>query len=111
MRTIKYHGATGVQMWTAEYSSPNDDAGYSVVTDASGNVFVAGYSKDTSPFSINIRVVKYAAVGGMPLWTAFAPGPGTLLGRSFSIAVDAAGDPVVASTSADGGEFENFRTI
>ena len=111
MRTIKYNGLTGAVLWTSVYSSNYDDAGYSVATDAGGNVFVTGYSKDANPFSINIRTVKYAAANGAELWTNFFPGPGNVTGRSFSIAVDGGGNPVVAATSLDGSESENFRTI
>ena len=113
MRTIKYNGSTGVAMWSsAVYSGAAglDDAGYSIATDSGGNVFVTGYSKDVGT-SINIRTVKYDVNDGRQLWTASFRGPANATGRAFALVVDNAGNPIVAGTSSDGAEFENFRTI
>ena len=113
IRTIKYSGVTGAVLWSSffEGMSGFDDVGYSIALDANRNVFVAGYSKDAGPSAISIRTMKYAAADGMQQWTASHRGPQSTNGKAFSVAVDPAGNAIVAATSADVGESDNFRTI
>ncbi len=113
IRTIKYNGVTGAILWTSAFvgASGFDDVGYSIALDVNRNVFVAGYSKDAGPSTISIRTIKYAAANGAELWIASYPGPQNANGKAFSIAVDVAGNAIVAATSADAGESDNFRTI
>ena len=58
--TIKYSGA-GLPLWTNRYSGPGDSQASSVVVDASGNVFVTGYS--WSGRSYDYVTISYSSAG------------------------------------------------
>ncbi len=92
---VKYN-AVGTVLWAKNEGGPNDDIGYSVASDASGNVYMTGYfsydtitvGSDTLPNagSIDMLVVKYDSAGDV-LWAK--NGGGTADDRSSSLAVDA----------------------
>ncbi|MDP4282542.1 MAG: T9SS type A sorting domain-containing protein, partial [Bacteroidota bacterium] len=98
---VKYN-AFGTVLWARNEGGTNDDIGYSVVSDASGNIYMTGYfSYDTitvGPYtlpnagSIDMLVVKYDS-GGNVLWAK--KGGGTSDDRSSSVAVDASGNVFV----------------
>ncbi len=96
--TIKYSGA-GVPLWTNFYNGPanNTDAGYAVTTDASGNIFITGYtygldSKD------DYLTIKYSGIG-VALWTNLYTGPANTPATANALALDRNGNVFVAGTS------------
>ncbi|MFZ4563460.1 MAG: hypothetical protein ACOYNU_08790, partial [Bacteroidales bacterium] len=90
-------------LWAKGAGGPNDEMGVSVATDASGNVFVAGYFKSpsltlgsftlTRTGSCNVFLAKYDA-GGNVIWATSAPG--TDYDIPFAVATDASGNVLVA---------------
>jgi hypothetical protein len=102
MRAIKYSGANGAVAWRAALAGGSYNAGFFVATDAAGNVLVAG--ETDAGGTTDIRVVKLAAASGAVLWDrTYDAGQDDFVG---DLAVDAAGNAVVAGTSvnATGGE-------
>jgi hypothetical protein len=73
MLTVKYD-SKGVKLWEATYNSPLNtgfDAGYNLVVDTVGNVYVAGTSATSPAYYIGVcsTVVKYSPAGE-ELWAA-----------------------------------------
>jgi hypothetical protein len=67
--TIKY-AASGLPLWTNRFNGTgnNQDAANAIAVDASGNVYVTGYSTGTNNYHTDYATIKYAA-NGLPLWT------------------------------------------
>jgi hypothetical protein len=104
IRTIKFNGSNGAEMWSAVFteSGTSTEEGRHVRFDAAGNVVVVGIN--TNP-SGTIHVLKYNGATGAQMWNANAVGVPT------SLAIDAAGDVVVAGTSTEGGSGSNLKTL
>jgi hypothetical protein len=47
---VAKYSATGVPLWSRSYGDANDDMGYGVAVDGSGNVFVTGYFQGSTDF-------------------------------------------------------------
>lgn len=58
--TVKY-SANGLLQWTAKTNQTNEDIAYSIKTDDSGNVYVAGYSKTSNGY--DMKLIKYDYAG------------------------------------------------
>jgi len=88
----------GNELWTRQFGSGANDSAYSVATDASGNIVVAGYVDGALPGqsgagSGDAFVRKFDADGN-ELWTKqFGT---TASEEAYSVAVDSAGNIVVA---------------
>ena len=76
IRTVKYSGATGAELWSVAYNGAanSDDFGSSVAIDADGNVVVTGTSRDAVGGK-NIRTIKYSGATGAEIWTHAYVGP------------------------------------
>ena len=97
--TIKYDAATGQPLWTAVYDGPTHyfDTAQDLAVDASGHVYVEGYSSKIGQGGEHV-IIKYDAATGQELWEARRAGP-TSSESSPSIAVDAAGNAYLACIS------------
>ncbi len=99
---VKYD-AFGNVIWAKSAGGIADDVSNSVITDASGNVFIAGYfSNPTITFGSsiltnvgynNIFIVKYDVLGNV-IWAKSAGG--TTNDYSASVATDASGNVFIA---------------
>src|SRR5207248_2857485 len=108
--TVGYSGA-GVPLWTNRYDgqpSGNDFAN-AVAVDASGNVFVTGFSAGSGS-SYDYATIKYSGLG-VPLWTNRYNGPTRGDARASAVAVDASGNVVVTGYWTDSGGFSDYATI
>ena len=66
IRTIKYNGATGAEIWVATYdNSGSADTATAIAVDTSNNVYVAGYSFNGTSRD-DFLIIKYPSAGQTP---------------------------------------------
>ena len=111
--TIKY-SATGVQQWMAFYNGPagNDDEAVAITTDASGNVYVTGSSRDGSNSdgsNMSFATIKYSSTGAQQ-WVARYEG-GTIANAPSALKVDASGNVYVTGYSVTGSFGYDYGTV
>ncbi len=95
--TLKYD-SSGKQLWVATYSGPayhNDRAG-GIEVDPSGNVYVTGYSYDSST-RLDYATVKYDSAGN-EIWVATYDGPVNLNDQADDIPPDNLDDDLLVPT-------------
>jgi uncharacterized delta-60 repeat protein len=110
--TIKYD-SNGDQVWMAKYDGPGDnfyDRAVAIAVDSVGNVFVTGYSFDTSVGNYDYVTVKYDSDGNQ-VWVARYDGPISGDDRPFGIAVDSSGNAYVTGRSYGDGTNYDYATI
>ncbi len=96
--TIKYD-SSGQQQWVARYNGPanlNDDA-RAIGLDASGNVYVTGFSVGLGT-GFDYATVKYDS-SGQQQWVVRYDGPASLDDQAYAIAVDVSGNVCVTGYS------------
>jgi uncharacterized delta-60 repeat protein len=108
--TIKYSSA-GAPLWTNRYNGPASDSDSleAMALDSSGNVFVTGWSYNSSG-NADYATIKYSNVGA-PLWTNRYGGPGSGFDGATALAVDAGGNVFVTGYSAGAGSSYDYATI
>ncbi len=111
--TIKYNSA-GDSQWVRRYNGPGNDIdeAISVIVDASGNVYVTGYSDDG--INLNYHTIKYDSAGTIK-WSAtynFPTGGFGSEDRPHDMKVDAGGNVYVTGESSDGVAFlDMYATV
>lgn len=101
------------QEWGARYNGPpgnNQDYGYSVAVDGSGNVYTAGYSAGIGTGTFDYATTKCNS-SGVQLWVARYNGPGNGTDYAYSIAVDGSGNVYVTGASTGAGTDYDYATI
>ena len=100
------------QQWASRYNgtATNQDYGYDVAVDDSGNVYTTGYSTGTGTGSFDYATVKYNS-SGVQQWSARYNGPGNGTDYSYSIAVDNSGNSYVTGGSIGAGTDYDYATI
>jgi uncharacterized delta-60 repeat protein len=114
--TIKYSSA-GSPLWTNRYNGWTNDNGpgnpadlaTAVVTDASNNIIVTGYSTNYYT-AYDYATIKYSSTG-VPLWTNRYNGPWNGPDSAYSVAVDRNGNVIVTGASYGIGSGSDFATI
>lgn len=108
--TIKYD-SIGNEEWAIIYDgSGNDqDQATSIATDSFGDVYVTGFSWDSTT-GFDYTTIKYSAEGD-ELWIAKYDGPINGGDKASGIFVDANNDVYITGTSAGYGTFGDFATV
>lgn len=108
--TIKYTGA-GVPLWTNRYHGGwlGENHAQAVAVDASGNVFVTGFSSGINGYD-DYATVAYSSAGA-PLWANRYNGPANGYDRASDVAVDSGGNVFVTGSSVGVGSAEDYLTI
>ncbi len=106
--TIKYD-ASGVEQWVARYNGPGygSDEANALAVDASGNVYVTGYSYGSGT-SNDYATIKYNA-SGIELWVARYYGAGISDNRAVALALDVTSN-VYVTGSTNYAEKQNVYT-
>jgi uncharacterized delta-60 repeat protein len=99
--TVKYD-PSGVLQWASRYDGPSggDDIVSAIATDAAGNVYVTGYSYDSSGATSEFATVKYDPAGGQA-WVGRYAGLLESNNFAFALAVSNSGDVFVTGTAGD----------
>ncbi|UOQ64711.1 T9SS type A sorting domain-containing protein [Hymenobacter volaticus] len=98
--TIKY-SASGQQLWVARYNvAPRSGSNRptDVKVDATGNVYVTGYTFTDAATTANYATIKYSA-SGQQLWVAAYSGPNDSNDRTAELVLDKAGNVYVEGTT------------
>jgi len=108
--TIKYD-PEGNELWVARYNGPGNghDGAYAQALDASGNVYVTGYSYGSGT-DYDYATIKYDTDGNK-LWLARYNGPGSGDDRAQALALDASGNVYVTGLSYGSGTSSDYATI
>ena len=108
--TIKYN-SEGEEQWLARYNGPGNgwDLTRALTLDASGNVYVTGYSEGTETDS-DYATIKYDNEGGEQ-WVARYNGPGNSEDEASALALDASGNVYVTGFSEGSGTSRDYATI
>lgn len=111
--TIKYN-ASGTEEWVARYNGAANllDIANAIALDASGNVYVTGWSVGLGPFgtSYDYATVKYDS-SGQEQWVARYDGTGDLDDQAYAIAVDSSANVYVTGYSTDSNGVSDYTTI
>ena len=112
--TIKYNSA-GVQQWVSRYGASvlGQDEPTSLVLDATGNVYVTGFSTTGSVVGTvaqNYTTLKLSPAGTQ-LWLISYDGPASDYDAANAIAVDRLGNVYVTGKSVGIGTQRDFATI
>jgi outer membrane protein assembly factor BamB len=106
---VKY-SSTGVQRWANGYNGgvKSSDVPTAVGVDASGNVFVTGFSASDS--GTDYATIKYSSAGALQ-WTKLYNGPAGGIDAATALAVDNSGCVIVTGTSEGAGSGKDWATV
>ncbi len=111
--TVKYN-SSGIEQWVGVYTA--DTVGFqsianAIAVDNSGNVYVTGLSRLTTPDTYDdFATVKYDPNGNQ-LWVQRYDGPGSVHDNAHSIVVDGQGNVYVTGESWGSGTLYDCATI
>ncbi|KPL18366.1 MAG: hypothetical protein AMJ92_08270 [candidate division Zixibacteria bacterium SM23_81] len=108
--TVKYY-PNGDTAWARRYYGPSHrgDFPYGIAVDASGNVYVAGYSYNTKAVA-DAFTIKYYPHGDTA-WVRRYDGPANQDDFAFALALDDSGNVYVTGGSHGSGTSRDFITI
>ncbi|MBL4592644.1 MAG: SBBP repeat-containing protein [Flavobacteriales bacterium] len=108
--TIKYD-ALGNQLWTSVFNGSASalDEARDIAVDASGNVYVTGYTASSGP-NYDYVTIKYNSTG-VQQWATLYNGTGNGFDEAYALAIDNLGNTYVTGSSNASGQGSNFVTI
>ncbi|MBA7519178.1 hypothetical protein ES705_11253 [subsurface metagenome] len=103
------YDSDGEEVWTRTHDGPanDEDEGYDIAVDGSGNVYVTGYEYYDAIEELNIWVRKYNS-GGDEVWTKTYNGIANDDDEGYGIAVDKSGNVYVTGAESVTGEGFNI---
>jgi hypothetical protein len=98
--------------WVRRYNGPgnSDDEARAIAVDGSGNVYVTGWSTDSSGYYPDYATMKYDPAGNQ-LWVQRYDGPGNSFDVATAIAVDDSGNVYVTGYSLGSWTYYDYATI
>ncbi|MEO0079806.1 MAG: SBBP repeat-containing protein [candidate division WOR-3 bacterium] len=106
--TLKYD-PSGNLLWVSAYNGPANSTDYpnAILVDNLGNLYVTGYSLQSSGM-YDYLTIKYRAATGETLWTRRYNGTGNGTDMAYALALDSAGNVIVtgASTGSMGADYD-----
>ena len=111
MLTVKYN-ASGTLLWKKLYNGAANkwDEGYGIITDASGNAYVTGFS-NVNGQNNNYCTVKYLAATGDMDWLTSYNGTGNGADNAIGVFLDANLNVIVSGTSKGNSTNDDIETI
>ncbi len=99
--TVLKYSASGTLAWSKTYNGAGnmDDEAYAITIDASGNIYICGYTTDVST-GRDIITIKYDN-NGVQQWAEEFNGSGNSSDEAYAITVDNLGNPIVTGYSFD----------
>jgi PKD repeat protein len=110
--TIKYY-PNGDTAWVRRYSgliNSSIDQASSIAVDGSANVYVTGWSSDSTRTSYDYATIKYYP-NGDTAWVRRYNGPGNDWDWAYDIALDSSGNIYVTGYSFGAGTGDDYATI
>jgi hypothetical protein len=111
---VKLSGGTGTELWRRSFSGTDPSfqtMAEAVAVDAAGDVFVAGHLTNRNTED-DWLVVKLAGATGADLWSREVSGTaGFSFDRATSLALDSAGDAIVAGFVDSGSTNHDFTVL
>lgn len=95
------HNPQGQVVWSQQFDTglENDEYGFDIKVDAVGNVYVAGVAHVGFYYEdVDLLLVKYDTAGNLA-WFRTYDGPEHTYDAGFAVALDPAGNPVVAGST------------
>ncbi len=108
--TIKYN-SIGQEQWVARYNGPvnGENGAFAIAVDASGNVYVTGYSLGGGT-GYDYATVKYNS-SGQEQWIARYNGTQGIFDAPTAIAIDGSGNVYVTGYSDGPGTGDDYATV
>ena len=109
--TIKYD-PSGAQLWKSEYNGPGNglDEAHAITVDASGNVYVTGWSAGLAATGYDYATVKYNSTG-VQQWASRYTNTAGGTDEAWDVGVDNAGNVFVTGTSDAAGTNSAATTV
>jgi uncharacterized delta-60 repeat protein len=89
-----------VPYWIETLGGANDDRGFGIAVDASGNVYVTGYTQSSGAGDADVLIAKYNSSGTIQ-WQRTLGGAGN--DQGYGIAVDGSGNVYITGYTASSG--------
>jgi hypothetical protein len=108
---LTVQGPNGFEAWVQRYNEPgtNSAVANAVAVDASGNVFVTGYSVVTNGLADYVTIAYSSA--GVALWTNRYNGSGNGDDQAVAIALGGNGNVIVTGQSFGSGGYYDYATV